>query len=144
MTEPVMLTRLVPASVEVVYRAWTDPLEMSKWFYVGDEWKADVVADVRVGGRFRIDMHTPSGDRLVSQGTYLELDPPHRLKMTWTSYAVTDTTVTIDLEPVGQGTRLTLTHEGLPDPASAQRHLSGWGSTLDNLAGLWPVDREES
>lgn len=136
MTDPLVVTRTIAAPVERVYRAWTDPVEMSKWFYVGDGWHAEVTADVRVGGHFRIEMHNQQGDILISTGRYLELMPPKRIKVSWNSYAVSDTTVTIDLEPDDDGTVLVLTHEDLPSDDSVERHLNGWGATLDRLTRL--------
>ncbi len=44
--------------------------------------------------------------------------------------------VTIELVPDGDGTSLTLTHEGLPDRAQADSHGEGWSETLDKLARL--------
>lgn len=134
MNETVVITHLLAAPIERVYEAWTNPIVMARWFFVGEGWRATVQADVRVGGRFRIDMETETGEHLVSSGQYLELQHPSRVKLSWNSYAVSGTIVTIDLVQVADGTQLTLTHEGLPTTKLATRHANGWASTLANLS----------
>lgn len=71
------------------------------------------------------------------EGEYLELDPPHRLRFTWRSrYTGKDASiVTVELSPSDEGTRLILTHERLPDGATAS-HGAGWGAMLDRLETL--------
>jgi hypothetical protein len=40
------------------------------------------------------------------------------------------------LAPDGDGTLLTLTHEGLPDQAQADSHAAGWSETLEKFGSL--------
>ena len=133
MTESMVVTKWIEATLEEVYDAWTDPALMSRWFFVSDGWRTKMTADLKVGGGFRIEMETDRGEHLVSTGTYLALQPPTHLSFSWSSYAVRDTTVTIDLAPEGNGTRLTLTHHGLPSVDLVDRHANGWTATLNNL-----------
>lgn len=126
------IERLLPAPPERVFLAWTDPAEMGGWLSpVGT---ADVVADVRVGGRFTVAM-VGDGRRIEHEGEYLEIDPPRRLRFTWRSpYTGPEPgIVTVELDPVPGGTRLALTHAALPEGA-VESHAGGWGSILDRLA----------
>ena len=47
-----------------------------------------------------------------------------------------ESTVTVDFEDLGQTTRLTLTHQGLPDQEDVTDHTHGWTSLLEKFASL--------
>ena len=56
------LTRRLAAAPERVWRAWTDPQTMMRWFAPRDDFDIPTVeADVRVGGRYRIVMKSADG-----------------------------------------------------------------------------------
>jgi uncharacterized protein YndB with AHSA1/START domain len=126
------LTRTIAAPIERVFQAWTHPAVMARWFFAGENWTVDVENDLRVGGAFSLLMHGETGNFLCS-GVYREITPPTRLVFTWTSYAVTDTLVTLELRALGDATELILTHDGLIDAAIHQNHADGWGGCLANL-----------
>jgi len=54
---------------------------------------------------------------------------------TWTRHgsSVVDSVVTIELSARDGGTHLTLTHNRLPDEATAEAHVGGWIVFLENL-----------
>ncbi|PCC73745.1 Uncharacterized conserved protein YndB, AHSA1/START domain [Nannocystis exedens] len=92
----------------------------------------------RPGGRVCIVM--PHGSE--AQGEVVEFDPPHRLVFTW-GYAPDRgdsglgpgaSRVEISLEPVAEGTRVTLRHSGPMSPAIARGHEAGWRHCLSQLA----------
>jgi uncharacterized protein YndB with AHSA1/START domain len=94
--------------------------------------------DARPGGRFRIDADGVH----VALGEYLEVDPPHRLVMTWgwlddESIPPGSTLVEITLTPEGAGTRLRLVHTGLPDEPAREIHGAGWNLYTTKLAALF-------
>lgn len=78
------------------------------------------------------------GSEHESFGTYLEVDRPHRLAMTWQWLEQDDpaSRVEIDLRPVPDGTELTFTHAQLADEATRCTHLAGWTGSLDRLQRL--------
>jgi uncharacterized protein YndB with AHSA1/START domain len=128
------IERLLPSPPEVVYRAWTDPLILGRWMSAFG--RAEVTADVRVGGRLHVAM-VDDDVRIEHEGVFLVLDPPSRLSFTWRSpYTGPEpSVVTVELTPRGAGTRLVLTHERLPDEVVTS-HLGGWGRMVDRLADL--------
>jgi uncharacterized protein YndB with AHSA1/START domain len=128
------ITRLINAPVEAVFAAWTDPAQMSRWFFVQETWTAAVENDLRVGGAFSIDMRDAEGGVFACSGIYQVIEPPTRLVFTWTSYAATNTRVTIDLRDAGGATELTLTHEDLIDSDIRNAHNEGWAGCLSSLA----------
>lgn len=130
----VRLERLLPAPIADVFAAWTDPELMAQW--LAPTGYAEVEADVRVGGQFRVTMI--AGDfRLVHTGKYLVVDPPRRLSFTWRSpYTGPDASqVDVILTARGSATRLVLLHDRLPDQTRAS-HEGGWTTILERLAAL--------
>lgn len=73
----ITLTRRVSASVDEVYTAWTDPSVMRRWL------GQDVEADVRVGGRYRIENDGGDGSAYVHTGEYCVLEPGRRIVQTF-------------------------------------------------------------
>jgi uncharacterized protein YndB with AHSA1/START domain len=132
--EPIRVERLFPASIEEVFDAWTDPARMADWFSpVG---RAEVEADVVVGGRLRVVMI--DGDvRIEHDGEFLEVRRPNRLSFTWRSHFTGDqpTVVTVDLSDENGETRIVLRHDRLP-PDERASHAGGWGAILDRLAAV--------
>ena len=123
--------RLLPASVEEVFAAWSDPGVMGRWLSpVGH---ADVEVDLRVGGRFRVTM-VGEGRPIEHTGEYLEVTPPRRLSFTWESpYTGPEpTVVTVELLPTEDGTELVLTHDRLPED-QVKPHAGGWGRMVDRM-----------
>lgn len=95
----------------------------------------DARIDARPGGVYKIDLN--GIDSVI--GEYLEVDPPRRLKFTWSCIGRDNTipddlsTVEIELLPKGNGTLLRLTHRG-PDRAGRDRHDAGWDHYLARFA----------
>lgn len=135
------LTRLVPASLEEVFRAWTDPEVLAQWWGPGDNAVSEVEIDARPGGRYRMAFATAEGGTLVMAGTYIEVDPPRHLSFTW-RWEVggpdkVESHVTVELNPAGDATELVVTHGGFPDDAAAAPYGNGWEAVLPKLVALF-------
>jgi uncharacterized protein YndB with AHSA1/START domain len=133
-TEPIVVERVVPVAPERAYDAWLEESELRIWMGPLTE----VSVDPRVGGGFRIVMGRADaeGGPIEHTGEYRELDRPNRLVFTWVSvYTDGESVVTVDLAPVEGGTRIVLTHEGLPADAR-DGHREGWASFLERLGEL--------
>ncbi|MGH8462481.1 MAG: SRPBCC family protein [Stenotrophobium sp.] len=135
-TAALKLTRRYPHSREKIFRAWTDPQALKRWFCPSAETRVALAeVDLRVGGRFRIDVQSPDGEPHSVSGVYREIAPPEKLVFTWLGACGPDgeSLVTVKLNAYAGGTELILTHERLPDVASRERHGKGWNSCLDHL-----------
>jgi uncharacterized protein YndB with AHSA1/START domain len=130
----IVLQRVFKAPCALVYRAWTEPQHMFQWWHCQDSQCRGIEADVRVGGAYRIHMVSDKGDH-IAIGKYLEVVPNQRLRFSWQweNYPMPDSIVTIELEDLGTTTRLTLTHEGIPDRPETPDHKSGWTAALDRF-----------
>jgi len=118
----------IRATPERVFRALTDKAELEAWFV------KEATVDLRVGGALRLFW-----DPTSVEGTFLEVDPPHRVVFTWDErpQVAGITTSAFTLTAEGSGTRLHLVHSGFGSGA-AWDHLfdgvnSGWDEELQKL-----------
>jgi uncharacterized protein YndB with AHSA1/START domain len=124
---------------ERVFRAWTDPRELEKWFCPSDAMKVKVnELDLRAGGRYHLEISSPAGELFRLSGVYRQVQPPEKLVYTWRwgdwAPHEPDSLVTVEFHDRGGSTEVVLTHEALPTPQRLERHREGWGGCLDHLA----------
>lgn len=99
-------------------------------------WMGDyAVLDAVPGGVFHLDING-----VPVRGSYLELDPPRRLVISWGHAGSSRlppgvSTVEVILTAIPQGTRVSLEHRGLP-PEEAAMHAVGWPHFLARLAAI--------
>jgi uncharacterized protein YndB with AHSA1/START domain len=126
-TEPYRTSVDIAAPPEAVYPYFTRPNAIVAW--MGDY----AVLDARPGGKFSVDING-----VPVRGRYLELDPPHRLRISWghAGSAVLPpgaSMVEITLTAIPHGTRVSIEHRDLP-PEEAALHAVGWAHFLTRLA----------
>jgi len=133
----IRITKLLPATPEEVFSAWTDPESLTEWMCPETMTVARVDLDLRVGGKFELVMRAENSDN-IHVGEYREISPPKRLVFTWQSAATLqrETLVTVELSPRGDQTELVLIHEMLPTEHSAAQHNHGWQSIVEKLGGF--------
>jgi uncharacterized protein YndB with AHSA1/START domain len=132
-------THRFPASRQRVYRAWTEPELLMKWF-VESEGRVDKCdIDLRPGGQYRIEGRM--GDKPWSiWGKYLEVKPGEKLVYTWqwefdpgAPAPGGDTRVTVEFRELGKETEVTLTHEGFDNEPAREGHKKGWLGCFERL-----------
>jgi uncharacterized protein YndB with AHSA1/START domain len=118
-----------------IFAAWTDPKKLSRWFCPIACTPVLTETDARVGGRYRIVVRAESGEEHDVSGTFREVVADRKLVFTWAwrSTPERESLVTVEIEPDGEGTLLTLTHEHFFDEAARDRHQAGWGPILDRI-----------
>jgi uncharacterized protein YndB with AHSA1/START domain len=132
------IRRVINAPRDRVYAAWTDPAQLKEWWGPESVRTRNLVADARVGGKYRWDLTNPEGEEMTVFGEYRELVAGKKIVFTWKwddddDWKTVNSVVTIELSDRDGGTELTLTHEKLPSEASRDRHNEGWESVLDRL-----------
>lgn len=80
--DDLVMTRLIGAPRALVFKAWTDPDLMARWWGPHGVTNPVCGMDVRPGGRWRIVMRTPEGMEYVLKGAYREVLEPARLVCT--------------------------------------------------------------
>jgi uncharacterized protein YndB with AHSA1/START domain len=147
------MSRVVMAPRELVWKAWTDPVHLAKWWGPRGFSSSHCEVDLRVGGKLRIDMQRPDGSVHPMLGQFLEIVAPERLVFTVIplddhSKPVFEGTNTIQFHQQGPITRIDVraTVEKIHNPI-AMRFLAGreqgWSESLyrlaevlDHMAGL--------
>ena len=117
----IAVIRLVAASPDRCFAAWTDPVLLDGWFTHGS------AVDLRVGGAYS------NGDN--DRGTYLVVDGPAHLRFTWEQPEhKPGSEVDLTFEAMGDGTQVTLTHSMLQERADAEDLLDGgWSWAMDSF-----------
>jgi uncharacterized protein YndB with AHSA1/START domain len=137
-TEVIIVRKVFPAPKERVFRAWTEPSQVKRWWSIGEGWKTSFVdMDVRVGGKFRLGNEPPDGNVVLITGEFLVVQPPDKLVYTWHFEAPKpeESVVKVEFRGVGDETEVLITHEH----ASKEMGPSGeaaWINVLQRLASL--------
>ena len=136
------IKRFIKAPRDQVYAAWTDPAQLKGWFGPENVETCELVADVRVGGKYRWDLMNPEGEKMTCRGEYRELRPDENIVFTWRwdddeTWANHTSLVTVELSDRDGGTDLRLIHEQLPNEESCAGHTRGWNSALNKLERLF-------
>jgi uncharacterized protein YndB with AHSA1/START domain len=136
-TPSLTLKRRLKATPAQVFRAWTDPQKIVRWFGPKETVLGSVRAEVHVrpGGRYRMSFETDDGERHQVGGVYREVVPDSRLVFTWAWHSTPEreSLVTVTIVPDGDGSLLTLHHEQFFDRKARDGHERGWTGTLDKL-----------
>lgn len=132
------IKRFINAPRERVYRAWTDPVQLKEWWGPKEVQTLQIVADTRVGGKYRWDLVNKDGEKMSVFGEYLELVPSNKVIFTWKwdgddAWENYTSQVAVEFSDRDGGTELRLTHVQLPSEESRDRHTIGWNSVLDRL-----------
>lgn len=148
---PLTITRTFAAPREEVWKAWTEPERLQRWWGPKGFTAPTCKIDLRVGGSYLNCMRSPEGENFWSTGTYREIVAPARLVCTdsfadengnivpashyhMSSDFPRELQVVVTLE-VGHGTTvMTLRHFGLPPGESKEMCAAGWNQSFDKLA----------
>ncbi|MES2986908.1 MAG: SRPBCC family protein [Pseudomonadota bacterium] len=142
--------RVIAASPRRLYAALVDPEALVQWLPPEGMTGKIEAFEPRAGGAYRMRLTYDDADAAqgktdddsdVSEGVFVELVPDVRVVQRGVfesddpSMAGT-MTFTWRFDPVEEGTRVTVTAEGVPPGIRRKDHLDGLRSTLDNLAGF--------
>jgi uncharacterized protein YndB with AHSA1/START domain len=141
-----VLTRIIDAPREKLFKAWTDAELLKQWFAPLPFTTPVAELDVRPGGTSRIVMRDADGNDYPNQGVYLEVVKNERLVFTdayteaWKPSGKPFMTGIITFEDEGGKTRYTArvrhwTVEARETHEKMGFH-EGWGQCTDQLAAL--------
>ena len=136
------IKRTFAATREKVFRAWTNPEEVKKWFGPEGYATPSVEIELRTGGKYRFGMKKlPDGELFYLSGVFREVKPSEKLVYTWQweggeGPQAGETLVTVEFRTLGSSTEVILTHEFFPTDEARKGHEMGWGSCLDGLAKI--------
>ena len=141
------LTRLIDAPREAVWRAWTDPELLKRWFAPLPYTTPEATFELRPGGASNIVMQAPDGKRMPNRGQFLEVTPHERLVFTdaytaaWEPAEKPFMTVILTFEDLGDGRTKYTARVRHWTVADRERHEqmgfhAGWGRCSDQLEAL--------
>lgn len=142
-----VLTRVIDAPREKLFRCWTEPALLKQWFAPKPYQITEAKIDVRTGGTNYLVMRSPEGQDMPLRGVYLEVEPNERIVMTdayvrpWEPSEKPFFTAIVTFEDVGGGkTRYTARalHWTAADREAHEKmgFHKGWGQCADQLAAL--------
>lgn len=132
---------VIHASPEVVFKAITDPNELTNWF------PDHAILEPKVGGKMKLSFYKEKSEKRTGckadafpEGTIKEFIPNKKLSYTWQHKDVPEfpeTVVSWELEDIGANkTRVELIHSGFTgkeERKSFKEHDQGWTYFLDRL-----------
>ena len=136
----VNLHRVITASPDKVYRAFTEADAIASWLPPYGFLCTVHELDPRVGGKHRMSFRNfTTGQSHSFGGTYLELIPAEKLVYTDRfddPNLPGEMTVTVELRAVSVGTEVHITQAGIPDIIPLDACYLGWQESLRKLAKL--------
>lgn len=144
-----VFTRTLAAPRALVFRAWTDPSLLVRWWGPEGFTIPECRIDVRAGGAWRTCMRSPDGNDYKVRGVYREIVEPERLVFTWAwedekGDPGHETLVTVTFAERDGKTQLRLAHRVFESKKSRDAHRQGWASTLDCLAAFLGEGRSQT
>jgi uncharacterized protein YndB with AHSA1/START domain len=141
-----VITRVIDAPREKVFKAWTDPELLKQWFAPLPYTAPIAELDVRPGGANLIVMRDPQGNDLPNRGVYLEVVKNERLVFTnaytkaWEPSEKPFMTVILTFENESGKTKYTalVRHWTVADRETHEKmgFYQGWGQCADQLEAL--------
>ena len=143
-----IVKRVLNATPERAFQAWTTPEHIQQWMRPEPGMEVPRASmDLRVGGKFRIQMKKPDGEFFTAVGEFKEVKAPERLVYTWdwekdgsgAEFGEMDgktSLVTVEFLKRGQGTELVLTHSRFATVESRDNHARGWGLLAERFAAF--------
>ena len=140
MPSTVQFHRVLRATPERLYRAFTDAEALVKWLPPHGFTAKMHHMDARVGGSYRMSFTNFTSGKSQAFGASSTYSPPNE-RLRWTdkfedANLPGEMTVTVRLTPVSVGTELHIVQEGIPDAIPAEACYLGWQESLTLLAQL--------
>lgn len=141
----VHLRRVVHATLEEVFAAWTTPEAVSQWWGPHGFTAPVVELDVRSGGAIRIDMEGPDGTIYPMTGRFVEVYPPFRFHFISTPLDAAGNMLmelwnSVYLQQVPEGVEIIVDCHVMRAIPAADQHrkgmVIGWGQMMDRMAAF--------
>jgi len=130
------ITRIFDASRDLVFKAWSKPEHLTRWFGPKGFTVTSCEVDFRAGGVFRFVLRGPDGKDYPFDGEYVEIVEPERIVFRGNIHDVPgqDVVTTVTFAENEGKTKLTV-HQTYAFESDATRGAPiGWSQTLDHLA----------
>jgi uncharacterized protein YndB with AHSA1/START domain len=141
-----VIKRLLNAPPEVAFQVWTSAEHIKHWMRPEPGMTVPFATmDLRVGGKFRIQMRDPAGEFFTAAGEFREVKAPERLVYTWDwekdgagiefgELERKPSLMTVEFFKRGNQTEFVLTHSRFATVESRDSHARGWGRGVESFA----------
>jgi len=142
---PIVVECFLNTTPEVVFKAWTDPEIVKRWFGMEPNSLHSASIDLRVGGEYRFTRKTTDNKTMTFEGRYLEIVDGEFLKFTWSITSDSSNSqldgseqseVEVSFSKDGQGTKLRVQHSALETTKNSQDFAVGWNASLKNIVNM--------
>ena len=143
-----ILKRMLNAPQELAFQAWTSAEHIQQWMRPEPGMLVPLASmDLRVGGKYRIQMKKPDGEFYTAVGVFQEVKAPERLVYTWDfekdgsgaefgEVEGKQSLITVEFLKRGERTEMVLTHSRFATVESRDNHAQGWGKILESFASF--------
>jgi uncharacterized protein YndB with AHSA1/START domain len=153
--EDLVVTRIIDAPVDIVWRAWTVPEHVMRWWGPKDYTSPSCIIDLREGGKYILCMRAPKeqgGQDSYSSGIYQRIVPKELLEVIQQNLTDKDgnpidpvqagmpadfpkeSRMTVAFKPKGNMTELTVTQYDWNVSQMYVYALAGWQQSIDKLS----------
>ena len=134
-----VVSRLIDAPRALVFKAWTQPEHVARWWGPQGFTTIHCDMDIRVGGKYRCAMRSPQGTEHWKVGVYREIVEPERIVFTFAwedadGNPGPELMTTVTFEERGTKTLLTLHQSTFQTTGQRDSHGTGWTSCLERFA----------
>jgi uncharacterized protein YndB with AHSA1/START domain len=134
-----VVTRIIDAPRVLVFKAWTDPKQVARWWGPQGFVTTYCDMDITPGGAFRLCMRSPAGTDHWKRGIYREIVEPERIVFTFAWEDADgkpghELLTTVTFADHGTKTKLTLNQALFETVEQCDDHRSGWTSCLERFA----------
>jgi uncharacterized protein YndB with AHSA1/START domain len=134
-----VVTRVIDAPRRLVFKAWTQPEHVARWWGPQGFTTIHCEMDIRVGGTYRCGMRSPQGTEHWKHGVYREIVEPERIVFTfaWENADGNpghELLTTVTFAEQGAKTKLTLHQSGFEAIEGRDSHVTGWTSCFERFA----------
>ncbi len=141
----VTIVRVFDAPRSRVFKAWTDPKIMAKWWGPRDFTNPRCELDVRPGGEIHIHMRSPDGEIFPMSGAFQEIVEPERLVFASAAedlegMPIIEALTTVTFEDLDGKTKLTMhtvVVRSVPEAAMFLEGMDeGWAQSMERLTNV--------
>jgi uncharacterized protein YndB with AHSA1/START domain len=138
----VTVRKTVNAPLEKVWKGFTEPAQMVKWFGCDRVTNIQISQDFRVGGKYRIEGdNREEGDKVAVYGIFKEIIENKKVVYTWSNeskvYPAENTVVSAEFIAKGDSTEIVVEHTKFASEKAKEGHTQGWTQSLDKFATLF-------
>lgn len=144
--DPIVVECYFAAAPATMFRAWTDPDVVVKWFGRAPNSLHSATIDLRPGGAWQFLKSKDENKSVGFEGEYLVIEPGKRLVFSWSQVvahadgkreATPPSQVEITFTAKGKGTNLRLVHSAVHGEEARHGFAGGWDRAFSLMSALF-------